>query len=76
MYEKMHYELKNFQNVLGMLLKTILKIRNNCFYQNFYSKNCKNLHVFDTFSGIFGGKINIENTSENIKCDNLQEQIE
>ena len=27
MYEKMHYELKNVQNVLGLLLKTILKFR-------------------------------------------------
>ena len=25
----MHYELKNVQNVLGILLKTILKCRNN-----------------------------------------------
>ena len=37
-YETMYYELKNIQNVLGILLKTILKIRNNRFYKNFYSK--------------------------------------
>ena len=38
-YEKMHYELKNVQNVLGVLLITIIKFRNNRFYKNFYSKN-------------------------------------
>ena len=30
-YEKMYFELKNVQNVLGILLKTIIKIRNNHF---------------------------------------------
>ena len=58
--------LYSTQNVLGILLKTILKIRNNRFYKNFYSKNFRMLHGFDTFLGIFGGKINIESTSENI----------
>ena len=38
-YEKMHYELKNVQNVLGVLFITILESRNNCFYMNFFSKN-------------------------------------
>ena len=33
-----YYELKDVQNVLGLLLITILKFRNNCFYKNFYSK--------------------------------------
>ena len=70
-YEKMHYELKNFQNVLGILLKTILKFRNNRFYKKFYSKNWRILHVFDKLFGFFGRKINIANTSENIKCGNL-----
>ena len=56
MYEKMHYELKNVQNVLGILLKTILKIRNNRFYKNFYSKNCRILNVFDTLFGYFWRK--------------------
>ena len=37
-YKNMNYELKNVQNVLGVLLITILKFRNNCFYKNFYSK--------------------------------------
>ena len=53
MYEKMHFELKNIQNVPGILLKTILKIRNNCFYKNFHSKICRMLHVFDTLFGYF-----------------------
>ena len=70
----MHYELKNVQNVLGILLITILKFRNNCFYKNFYPKNCRILNVFDTLFGYLGWKINIENTSENIKCGNLQEK--
>ena len=37
-YENINYELKNVQNVLGVLLITILKFRKNCFYKNFYSK--------------------------------------
>ena len=52
----MHYELKNVQNVLGILLKTILKIRNNRFYNNFYSKNFRILHVFDTVFEYFWSK--------------------
>ena len=32
MYEKIHFELKNGQNVLGILFKTILKIKNSRFY--------------------------------------------
>ena len=40
-YEKMHYELKNVPNVFGILLKIILKFRNNRFYKNLYSKNCR-----------------------------------
>ena len=32
------------------------------------------LHGFDTFLGISGGKINIESTSENIKCGNLKKE--
>ena len=67
----MHYEQKNVQNFLGILLKTILKFRNNRFYKNFYSKNYRILNVLDTFLVIFGGKINIENTSENKKCGNF-----
>ena len=46
-YEKIHFDLKNVQNVLGILLKAILKIRNNCSYKNFYSKNCRMLHGFN-----------------------------
>ena len=38
-YKKIDYELKNVQNVLGVLVITILKFRNNRFYKNFYSKN-------------------------------------
>ena len=52
-YEKMHYELKNVQNILGILLKTILKFRKNRFCKNFYSKNCRILNVFDKLFGYF-----------------------
>ena len=55
-YEKMHFEVKNVQNDLGILLKTILKIRNNRFYKNFYSKNCRMLHGVDTLFGYFWKK--------------------
>ena len=41
MYEKMNCEVKNAQNVLRVLLITILKIGNNRFYKKFYSKNCR-----------------------------------
>ena len=34
------------QNVLGILLKTILKFRNSHFYKNLYSKNCRILIFF------------------------------
>ena len=74
MYQRIHFELKNVQNVLGILLKTILKTRNNRFYKNFYSRNCRMLHVFDTLSRYFGGNINIENTSENIKSGHLKKK--
>ena len=69
-YEKMNNELKNVQNVLGVLLITILKLRNNCFYKNLYSKTCrfkKLMHILD----MPWGKINIDNTSENLKCGDL-----
>ena len=67
----MHYELKNLHNILGILFGNILKFRNNRFYKNFYHKNCRFQKKIDTLFGIFGGKINIDNTSENIKCGNL-----
>ena len=37
--------------VLGNLLKTILRINNSRFYDNFYSVNCKMLPVFDKLCG-------------------------
>ena len=55
--------MKNVQNVLGILLKTILKFRNNRFYKYFYSKNCRILNVLIHCWGTLGGKINIDNTS-------------
>ena len=51
--------LKNVHNVLGILLKKILKIINGRFYENFYSKNCRMLPVFDKLFGYFFGKENI-----------------
>ena len=56
MYEKTHVKLKNVLNVLGKLLKKILKIRNSRFYENFYSNICRMLPVFNKFSGSFFGK--------------------
>ena len=71
-YENIHFELKNVQNVLGILLKTIIKFRNSRFYKNFYAKNCRILSFFSIHcSGTLGGKINIDNTFENLTCDNL-----
>ena len=61
-YENINFGLKNVQNVLGILLKTILKFRNIRFSKNFYSKNCR-----IQCSGTLGGKINIDNESENFK---------
>ena len=55
-YEKIHVKLMNVLNVLGKLLKTILKIRNSRFHENFYSKNCRMLPVFDKLFGYFFGK--------------------
>ena len=55
-YEKIHFELKNVQNVLDILLKKNLKTRNNRLYKNLYSKNCRMLHVFDTLFGFFWRK--------------------
>ena len=49
-YEKMNDELNNVQNVLWLLLITILKFRNNCFYKNFYSKT-RRLKKIDEFFG-------------------------
>ena len=73
-YKKMYLELKNVQNVLDVLLKTILKIKNNRLYKNLYSKNCRMLHILIHCSGVFGGKINIGNTSKNI-CGNLKKKL-
>ena len=50
-YEKMNYEPKNVQNVLGVLLITILKSRNNRFYKNFYSKNRRYKKKIDALFG-------------------------
>ena len=55
-YEKMHYELKNLQNVLGILLKTILKFRKIVPIRTSIPINCRILDGFDTLFGPFGGK--------------------
>ena len=65
-YRRMHFELKNVQNVLGILLKNILKNRNNRSCKNLYSINYRMLRSFNTLLDIFGGKINIVSTSKNI----------
>ena len=59
MYKRIHLELKNVHNVLGILLKTILKIKNCRLYDNFYSKNCRMLPVFEKLFGIYLGKENM-----------------
>ena len=48
--------MKNVQNVLGILLKRILKIRNSRFYENFYSKYCRMLPAFDKLFEYFWKK--------------------
>ena len=45
-YKKINYEPKNVQNVLGVLLITILQFRNNRFYKNLYSKNFCNTVLY------------------------------
>ena len=39
-----------------ILFKTILNIRNSCFYENLYSQNYRILPVFDKLLGGFWGK--------------------
>ena len=53
--------MKNVHNVFGTLLKTILKIRNSRFYDNFYNKIFIMLPVFDELFEFFFGKDNILN---------------
>ena len=74
MYENIYFKLKSVQNVIGILLKTILKSRNSRFYENFYSRNCGVLPVLIIYSGVFGGNRNIGNTSKNIKCGSLMKK--
>ena len=61
-YEKIHFEMKNVQNALGILLKTILKIRNSHFYENFNSIYYRILKVILRHCSGFLGKEKIENT--------------
>ena len=70
-YEEMNFELKNVQNVLGILLKTILKSESIVSIRTSIPKFSLCYTFLIHCLGIFGGKINIENTSENIKCGNL-----
>ena len=65
-YEKMHYELKNVQNVLGILLKTILKSETIVSTRTNIQKIAECYTFLIHCSAIFGGNIIIENTSENI----------
>ena len=69
-YENINYELKNVQNVLGVLLITILKFRNNFFYKNTFPK-LADLKKNDAFFDILRTKMKFNNTSENLKCGNL-----
>ena len=66
--------MKNVQNVLGILLKTILKIRNSFFLRIFILKIAGCYPFLIQYLGTLGGQRNIGNTSENIKCSNLMKK--
>ena len=68
----MHFELKKVQNVLGTLLKTILKPETIVSIRTYIPKIVECYTFLIHCLGIFGGKINIENTYENIKCGDLK----
>ena len=74
MYEKIYSVLKKVLNVFGILFKTILKIRNSCFQENFYSKNCRMLPVFDKLLGYFWGERKFCTIYEDISCGNLKKK--
>ena len=63
---------KNVQNVLGILLKNILKSETIVSIRTSIPKIAECYTFLIHCLGIFGGNINIENTSENIKCGNLK----
>ena len=50
-YKKMNYELKKVQNVLVLLLITILKFRNIRFYELLFQKFPMKQMFFDTLFG-------------------------
>ena len=59
--------------VLGILLKTILKIINSHFYENFYSQNCIMLPVFDKkIVYLFLEREYFVHFPENINCGSLR----
>ena len=67
--------MKNINNVLDIILKTILKIRISPFYDNLYSKNCRILPVFGKNFRHFWGKENdLVHFSYNIKCGYLKKK--
>ena len=72
-YKKIIFELKNVHNVLGILLKTILKIINSRFYENVCSKIFRMLPVFDKLFRFFLlEREYFIHFPENIKCGNLK----
>ena len=74
-YKRIHFKLKSVNNVLGILLKSIIKIRKSRFYENFHSKNCRMLPVFDKKNWVFlGEREYFKILSKNIKCGNLNEK--
>ena len=52
---KTAYQTEQLTERAGKGIWTILKIRNSRFYENFYSKNCRMLPVFDKLFGYFCG---------------------
>ena len=73
--QKNTFELKNVQNVFGIWLKNILKTRKIVPIRTSSPQIAECYSFLIHCSGIFRGKINIENTSENIKCGRLKEKL-
>ena len=53
----MYLGVTKVQNVLG--IENNYKTRNSCFYENFYSQNCRMLPIFDKLFGYYLWKENI-----------------
>ena len=72
MYKKIHLELKNVHNVRGIVLKSIIKIRNSHFYENFDSKLVECYQFLINCLVFLGERGYFVHFSENIKCGHLK----